>query len=371
MFTIAIHPDDYTNPTRQKHDDASSPRWTQYLADAGCTVRSVDVYSPDILESLAGCDAFMWRWAHFWSMHRVAKRLLPVIEHQIGLHVYPNQRTSCHYDDKAAQAFVLRAAGIPIPDTWVFFSAERAHAWADQAVFPVVHKLVSGAGSTNVSLVKSREEAHKVIEKLFTTGCFELRSEQTRIDGLRNRFSVASEILRTGTSGKIPHRSGEHYHRNEVYFQKFIPGNTCDIRITVIGNRAFGFRRLNRENDFRASGSGKISFDPGQIPKEAVELAFLCSQRLQCQSMAYDILMDPNSGPVVVEISYTYASWAVHECPGHWERRDTQHGNEIVWIQGAMWPERAQIDDLLAALNGRKLRNSSATSIVIPVGGPQ
>jgi glutathione synthase/RimK-type ligase-like ATP-grasp enzyme len=369
MFTIAIHPDDYTSPTRAKHDDASSPRWTQFLTEAGCTVRAVDVYSPDILESLAGCDAFMWRWAHFWSMHRVAKRLLPVIEHQIGLHVYPSQKTSWHFDDKAAQAFVLRAAGIPTPETWVFFSADRAHAWADQAAYPVVHKLVSGAGSTNVSLVKSREEAHHLIDKLFTTGCFELTSEQPRIDGLRNRVSVASQILKTGTSDEIPHPSGEHYHRNEVYFQKFVPGNNCDIRITVIGNRAFGFRRLNRDNDFRASGSGKISFDPAEIPQEAVRLAFQCSQRLQCQSMAYDILMDDKSKPVVVEISYTYASWAVHQCPGHWQWRETSDGSEFSWIEGAMWPERAQVDDLVAALKARRMQNLTAPLVNTAVGG--
>ena len=45
--------------------------------------------------------------------------------------------------------------------------------------------------------------------------------------------------------------------KDYVYFQKFLPNNKYDIRIVVIGDRAFGFIRYNRENDFRASGSGK------------------------------------------------------------------------------------------------------------------
>ena len=46
---------------------------------------------------------------------------------------------------------------------------------------------------------------------------------------------------------------------------------------------------------------------------------------------------------VVGEISYTYASWAVHECPGHWDK-------ELRWHPGTMWPEEAQAADFLARL---------------------
>jgi glutathione synthase/RimK-type ligase-like ATP-grasp enzyme len=353
-FVVAIHPDDYTNPSRQKHDDASSPRWAQYLEEAGCSVRWVDAYSPGLLQDLKGCDAFMWRWAHFWGMYRLAHRILPVIENELGLLVYPNQKTCWHYDDKAAQFYLLQAAGIWTPETWVFFSKERAHAWASTATYPVVHKLPSGAGSTNVSLVSSEDEAHRLINRLFNEGCFELvESSQVKVP-FRDRVSNAFQVLR---GGDVPSRSqptGDVFHKSLIYFQQFIPNNSFDIRVTVIGNRAFAFRRMNRDNDFRASGSGHISFSPADIPPDAVRLAFDATRRLGCQSLAFDILINQDQAPVVVEISYTYASWAIHDCPGHWEQNEFQPSTALKWVEGPMWPERAQIDVVLPQLHNRR-----------------
>jgi len=45
-------------------------------------------------------------------------------------------------------------------------------------------------------------------------------------------------------------------------------------RSGVIGNRAFGFRRFNRQGDFRASGSGHLDWDPKQVDPAFVRLAF-------------------------------------------------------------------------------------------------
>ena len=357
-FVIAIHPDDYTNPSRQRHDDASSPRWSQYLEDAGCTVRWVDVYSPQILNDLAGCDAFMWRWAHFWGMYRLAHRLLPVIENELGLLVYPDQKTCWHYDDKASQFFLMLAAGIRTPETWVFFSAERAHQWAAQETYPVVHKLTTGAGSTNVSLVTSENEAHRLIDRLFKVGCFELAEAKERVIPFRDRVSNAMKMLRGGQSTGLIPQTGDFFHKGMIYFQKFIPNNNCDIRVTVIGNRAFAFRRMNRENDFRASGSGHIAFSPSDVPLDAVQAAFDATRRLGCQSLAFDILMDQDQAPVIVEISYTYASWAIHDCPGHWEQNDDAPSSRLKWVDGPMWPERAQIDVVLSQLRHRRHASS-------------
>ncbi len=96
---IAIHPDDYTQPGRQAGDDASSPRWAAAIEAAGHEVVEVDVRRADIFEQLRGCDGFMWRWAHFAGMSRIARRLLPVIENELGLCVYPDQKTCWHYNN--------------------------------------------------------------------------------------------------------------------------------------------------------------------------------------------------------------------------------------------------------------------------------
>jgi len=347
-WTIAIQPDDYTNPSVGK-PDASSPRWAELLQTAGHQVRWVDVYQPDILQQLQGCHGFMWRWGHCGGMYRVARRLLPVIERELGLPTYPDQNTCWHYDDKIAQWYLLSAAGIPVPTTWVWYDERHAIEWARTAIYPLVLKLWGGAASTNVRLITSFEEAKFHIAKLFDNGVYSLDDMFSKPWkwGIQ-RFRSAVKLALTGIPPRIPW-GGWELHKSYVFFQEFLPNNDFDTRVTVIGNRAFAFRRFNRDNDFRASGSGKIDYNPQAVDPAFIRLAFTVASKLKTQSCAIDGLYDGKE-PVVGEISYTYVSWAIHDCPGHWELDGLPQTGNLVWKEGRMWPEEAQIQDFLERL---------------------
>ncbi len=344
---VAIHQDDYSGSAEKC--DAASPRWADLLKQAGHRVKWVDVRRPDILEQLAGCQGFMWRWAHFKGMGRIARRLLPVIERELGVAVYPDQNTCWHYDDKGAQAYLLRAASIPIPQTWLWFDAQAAREWAKATTYPVVLKLAGGAGSTNVRLIQTAGEAHAWIDRLFNQRLSSLEEDQFKPLPWKERLSAAWNILQSGSRPTILD-DGFEPQSGYVLFQEFLPGNTFDTRVTVIGNRAFAFRRLNRDNDFRASGSGRIDWKPEVIDPKFVLLAFSTARRLKTQSCAIDGLYRGKEC-VVGEISYTYATWAVQTCPGHWNLDGTPAAGALQWIPGKMWPEEAQIEDFLLRLN--------------------
>ncbi len=104
-------------------------------------------------------------------------------------------------------------------------------------------------------------------------------------------------------------------HKNYAYFQKFLPGNAYDTRVTVIGNRAFGYRRYTRDNDFRSSGSGKIDYDPKAIDLISVEIGHAISKKLCFQSMAYDFLYDENGKAALCEMSYNFVDEAHLQLP--------------------------------------------------------
>lgn len=332
MKVIAIHSDDY-GP-----NDASSPIWTRLLLDAGIQVREVDVRRPDILEQLQGCDGFIWRWAHFGGMGRIARRLLPVVEQNLGIPVYPDQKTCWHYDDKIAQTFLLRAHGVPTPSTWIWFDREGALKWLQSARFPLVLKLAAGAGSTNVKLVHDFAEAALWAERLFARRVTTLDELQFEPYSLGQRMERVKKFLTTGERERMAD-DGYEVQSGYLLFQEFLPGNDFDTRITVIGDRAFGFLRYNRPNDFRASGSGRLDTDPSMIDPDAVKLAFETAAKVGSQSLAIDLLKKEGRF-VVGEISYTFASWAVHACPGHWDAR-------LDWREGQMLPEEAQLADFL------------------------
>ncbi len=341
---VAIHPDDYTNPKTPERSDASSARWAELLEKAGHTVRWVDVRRADILEQVRGCDGFMWRWAHFQGMYEIARRLLPVLEFRLGLALYPDWNTCWHYDDKIAERYLLEAAGLPIPRTWVWFDAAAARRWARDASYPLVLKLSSGAASNNVRLVRDAKEAARWIGRLFGSGVFNL-SPRANFWSWRTLLRVAAKALLR----KQPLPSVDRWHRNYALFQEFLAGNDFDTRITVIGRRAFGFRRFNRPGDFRASGSGRIDYTPAAIDERFVRLAFTTAARLAMQSCAIDGLYRGEE-PLIGEITYTYASYGVRGCPGHWQLHGDPQAGELAWCDGPMWPEEAQMQDFLPRL---------------------
>lgn len=348
-LTVAIHPDDYTGPGKPPESDASSFRWARLLQAAGHDVRWVDVYRPDILAQIQGCDAFMWRWAHFGGMFQIARRLLPVIERELGIPVYPNQNTCWHYDDKIAQAYLFDALRIPSPKTWCWFSGSGAKAWARETTYPLVLKLAGGAGSENVRLIRTIDEANQWIERLFTSGAASL--EEPREDPpwtLRKRLRAAAKALLLGKSLDQPSPVAWPLEKQYALFQEFLPDNAYDTRVTVIGGRAFAFRRFNRPDDFRASGSGLIDWNQQDIDKGFLRLAYYVASQLKTQSCAIDGVYDSHRNHVTVEVSYTYVSAAVHECPGHWELEGDPWNGTLSWVEGQMWPEEAQISDLLS-----------------------
>lgn len=335
MKCIAIQEDDYGL------NDSASPVWKRLLLEAGHEVRDVDVRCPDILEQLDGCHGFMWRWAHFSGMGRIAKRLLPVVEQVLNIPVYPDQKTCWHYDDKIAQAYLLRAYDIPAPETWLWFDREGALQWVKTAAYPLVLKLATGAGSSNVRLVRNLEEASCWVERLFSGRLTTLHESQFHPLAMKERLSASVKMMAGGRKALLGD-DGFEAQCGYVLFQEFLDGNGFDIRITVIGDRAFGYRRFNRPSDFRASGSGNFDTNPLEIDAAAVALALRTARMVGSQSLAVDILRK-GCQFVVSEISYTFVSWVVHACPGYWDE-------SLSWHEGSMWPEAAQLEDFLKRL---------------------
>lgn len=125
--------------------------------------------------------------------------------------------------------------------------------------------------------------------------------------------------------------------KNYIYFQDFIRNNDSDIRIVVVGKRAFAIKRMVRDGDFRASGSGKNKYSQHEVSEECIKIAFDVSKKANVQSLAYDFIFDEGK-PLIVEISYAYTGSAYWKCPGYWDR-------ELVWHEEKVTPEFFIIED--------------------------
>ena len=350
-YTVAIQPDQLTQKNGEKQSFSS--RWAERAAETGVNARIMNAYAPDFFQQLAGCDGFMWRFGYSPTPRLFAKRLLPAIEHGLGIPVFPSFETAWHFEDKIAQSYLVHAAGFPTPATWVFWDRASALEFCRSAAYPLVLKLSFGYQSANVRLLNSFDDASYWIARLFGPGVTGLRPPVPGWRGALRRVKGALRHLR-GASAVEDLEYSELQH-GYCYVQDFVPGNEYDTRVTVIGNRAFAFRRFNRPGDFRASGSGRINWDPQQIDAEGVRLAFRVARRLQTQSLAVDLLQH-GGRQLLTEISYTYASWAVRDCPGHWVLHGDADAGPLAWIDGGMHPEDAIFDDFVARLRARHAR---------------
>lgn len=329
-----------------------SDRWIERARALGVRVEPVDCLDTGIISRLAPHDALLWHFSHTREADLLVARSVIRAAEELGLLVFPSSDTCFSFDDKLAQKYQLEAIGAPLARTDCFFSEGAALAWLDGAEFPRVMKLRRGAGSTNVRLVRTRDEARHLVRRAFRKGVRWNRMLPSDT-GLRlSRAKARRDLL--GVALRAPRTLVEHWRsrwwtpreHGYVYFQEFVPGNAYDIRVTVIGNRAFAFTRNVRRNDFRASGSGSIDYSESRIPPECLRIAFDAARKLRSQSTAFDFVLDAACKPRILEVSFGFVPGLVHECPGYWT-------DKLQLVPGHVWPQDAMLDDLLAALERR------------------
>ena len=293
--------------------ESYSEHWIKYCQRHNIQYKIVNAYDNDIFEQVADCDAFMWHFHHhIYKDTLFAKQLIYVIEKQMGKITYPNFDTCWHFDDKVGQKYLLESIKVPLVPTHIFYSQKKAKEWVQQTTFPKVFKLRCGASSANVLLIRTPKQANRIIDNTFNNGIKTYRL----FERIKEQFSKYKQdqasirnvlgIIKLWLFRKSPSEYYK-YHPKEtgyVYFQDFIPNNNSDIRVFVVGNRAIAAKRMNRENDFRASGSGILIYDKEQIDENCVKIGFDICQKLNVQSAAFDFLHNENDDWVITEISY-------------------------------------------------------------------
>ena len=283
-------------------------------------------------------------WHHSQSESKdllIARQILSACEHA-GLKVFPDFRTAWHFDDKVAQKYLFEALDIPAVPAHVFVDQDQALEWINTAEFPKVFKLRRGAGSAGVRLVHGRDQARKLINRAFGRGFsiydpwenLKERAYKVRI-GKMPLFEIPKALARFVFPPRFSRILGRE--RGYVYFQDYLPANNCDIRVIIIGDRAFGICRHVRPGDFRASGSGLITYQRGDIDERCVQMSFQAADRLGGDCIALDFVFDHSGQPWIIEVSYGFSPDGYHACTGYWDR-------DMNWHPGAFNPQGWMVD---------------------------
>jgi len=321
-----------------------SENWINYCKEKSIPFKIVNCYNNNIISDLDDCDALMWHFHQANSKDVLfAKQLLYSLQ-MAGKKVFPDFNTCWHFDDKVGQKYLLEAIGAPLVPSYVFYDKSEALEWVNQAEFPKVFKLRRGAGSSHVKLVKDKRTAKSIIRKAFAKGF----SQYDAVSNLKERWrkfrqgdvsmvTVAKGIARLAYTTDFDRITGRE--KGYVYFQDFIPNNKFDIRVIVINKRAFAIKRKVRKNDFRASGSGIVSYDKVFFNKELIKLSFDVSLKIRSQCLAIDYVLDCEN-PRIVEISYGFVKEVYYDCEGYWDVN-------LNWHRGEFNAQSWMVDDLV------------------------
>ncbi|MDW7761970.1 MAG: hypothetical protein SCM96_15185 [Acidobacteriota bacterium] len=328
----------------QHSDLAFSQKWIEYCRNKSIDYKIVNCYANNIIEQLKDCDALMWHHHHAYAKDTLfAKQLLFSLEHA-GKKVFPDFRTGWHFDDKVGQKYLLEAIGAPLVPSYIFYSKREALEWANTTKYPKVFKLRTGAGSYNVFLVKSQRTAKRMIRRSFSRGFspynkwINLKDTYKSYRKGKNPFlDLLKSLRRVVYSTQFARIHGNE--KGYAYFQDFLPDNTYDIRVVVIGNKAFAIKRIVRKKDFRASGSGNILHSKDQIDERCVSIAFEVSAKLGAQCLAYDFIFDSKQNPLITEINYGFDRRGYLDCPGYWDIN-------LEWHEKQFYPEEWMVETL-------------------------
>lgn len=333
------------------HDrkNSFSDRWISLCNARRLDYVCVDMFSNDLFDRLRNINANMLL-CHPPMYNRAstlaASSIITACK-SAGIAVFPSHEDYWHFDDKIAQKYLFEAAGIQTPKTAVLLDKDSAFDYLEECDYPVVFKLKSGAGSINVELLNSKNEAKKRIGVMFgkglpaTDGAIKDLTTKVRAHQVNRDWPATLKRLPNTLLTLVRLRQEIARERGYFYLQEFIPNNDHDTRVTVIGDRAFAFRRMVRPGDFRASGSKLIDFDPRDIDSGCIKMAFEAAKRLGTNCIAFDFIRRPTDmSLVIIEMSFGFNPDAIFKCPGHWR-------NGMIWSDGQMWPQDAILDDFL------------------------
>jgi glutathione synthase/RimK-type ligase-like ATP-grasp enzyme len=334
--------------------DSYSPKWIEYCKNNNIRYKLVNCYDNDIIEQLKEFDALLWHWSHIdYKAQLFARQLIYALEFK-GFPVYPNAIGSFYFDDKVGEKYLLESIDAPLIPSYVFYDKKSAIEWIEKTIFPKVFKLRSGAGAHNVKLINSVSEAKKYASKAFGRGFFSTHRGAAiknriwhfkRDKSLKSFFNISRGLYRYVIPN--PKSVALPIEKNYLYAQDFIPNCDHDIRVFVVGDRAISKKRMVRDGDFRASGSGKFIWEIDDSQKECVKIAFEVTEKLGMQSIAFDFVMDEKGEAKMIEISYAVGLTAFLDGIGYWKR-------DLSWTESKIVIEDYIIEDLLANLERQK-----------------
>lgn len=249
------------------------PRWTKYrrfLKTNGFDFGFCDIHASDWIEKARPFDTVVGLVSNEISRLEEIRVKYNFLETRMGKTCYPRPGHALLYENKCLEAYLSELYGLPFAKTYISHRKEDALVSIENVRYPLVSKVNHSSGSMGVELVRSPSQARRLIDKAFS---------------------------QTGRGTYAPWLRQKNY----VYFQEYVPNDGYDIRVILVGNRAWGYYRKVLKGDFRASGMHQEEYR--RLPEEAIRIAWRAQRHIRSPLLVVDMVRSPDGRLTIIEYS--------------------------------------------------------------------
>lgn len=255
----------------QDYEDC--PRWTKYinlLENNAFPYGIYPIHASDWVDRAKPFDVIAGIVSNEYYHLQEMRKKYYFLERFLGKACYPSSHHINLYENKSLEAHISKIYGLPFAPTHIFNNKEEALRALETMRFPVISKIDPGSGSVGVEWVENIHKARRIIRQAFS---------------------------QLGRATYTPY----FRQKNHVYFQDFIPNDGYDIRVILVDNRAFGYYRKTLDGDFRASGMNQVEW--GDLPEEAVRIAWKVNKVIQSPLLVVDMVHGQDGRYYIIEFS--------------------------------------------------------------------
>lgn len=305
------------------YKNASWLCYERFLRNNNISYDFYDIYSNDWLENSKSFDIIVWHPESTPKDIYIAESKIYVLEKILKKDCFPSFHEIWQYEDKNRASYLYQIVNIPHVPTDTTNSKKEALQILKKKNFPIILKSYIGSGSSGVIKINNYRNGKRIINKIFSTWGYKTVFPYFRL-------------------------------KDTVLIQDFIDDLAYDLRIMIVGEKAFGYYRYPQRGDYRASGSGLI--EKKEIPIDAIKLAISIKNKLNSRLLGVDMIYSPKKGKhFIIETSLfnridTAEQLMINGVPGYY---DISTPN-IEFKTGRFWIHELLIQLLVHEWNNKK-----------------
>lgn len=293
------------------------PKYERFLKNNNISYEYYDITHHDWIETAKKYDVVIWHTASDPCTQSVALNKIYILEKVLKIKCLPSLDEIWSYEDKINAHYMYKTYNLPEIPTFVTHSKDDVFNYVDNVSFPIISKLTTGSASYGVEKLENKDQAIKLINKIFSR------------QGIKTYFPFIRQ-------------------KDYIYFQEFVDDATFDLRIITIGDKALGYYRYPNKGDFRASGAG--NYEKKEIPKEALDLAFKVKEIFGSICLATDLLYSEKTKQYyIIESSVfigvdTPRQLEINGVAGYYLRVNK---DQYQFVEGEYWIQELTLKELL------------------------